>query len=240
MFYLDKTVSFSETAPDRMIRITEMIDYFQDVCTRQSEEAGVGLMALRKLGYGWVVSSWQIVVNRYPLLDEKVRVGTAPYQFKGVMGLRNFRMETPNGELLAYANSTWSFIDIEKMTLARIVPEVVNAYELDERMDMDYAPRKIHIPESLAVSEPIEVKYHHLDSNGHVNNGQYVSMAEDLLPEGRRAAQIRVEYRASAHLGDIIMPYVSADSVEGKHTVVLADADMNPYVITEFSGNICG
>ncbi len=240
MFYLNKTVSFSETAPDRMIRVTEMIDYFQDACTRQSEEAGVGLTALRGLGYGWVVSSWQIVVNRYPLLDEKVRVGTAPYQFKGVMGLRNFRMETTDGELLAYANSTWSFIDIEKMTLARIVPEVVNAYELDERMDMDYAPRKIRIPDSLAVSEPIEVKYHHLDSNGHVNNGQYVSMAEDLIPEGRRSAQIRVEYRASAHLGDIIMPYISEDPAEGLHTVVLADTEMNPYVITEFKGNTCG
>lgn len=238
MFYLDKTVSFSETAPDRMIRITEMIDYYQDACTRQSEEAGVGLQELRRRGFAWVVSSWQIVVNRYPSLEEKVRVGTAPYQFKGVMGLRNFRMETLDGEVLSYANSVWSFIDAEKLTLARVIPEVSAAYDLEEKMDMDYAPRKIHIPESLAAREPIEVKYHHLDSNGHVNNGQYVSMAEDLVSAGRRSGQIRVEYRASAHLGDIIMPYVYEDSTQGMYTVVLSDTEMNPYVIVEFTN--CG
>ena len=32
-------------------------------------------------------------------LGEKVRVGTAPYEFKGVMGMRNFVLETPDGEL---------------------------------------------------------------------------------------------------------------------------------------------
>lgn len=240
MYYLDKTVSFSETAPDCKIRITELIDYYQDACTRQSADAGVGLDVLRRQGYGWVVSSWQIVVNRYPSLDEKVRVGTAPYQFKGVMGMRNFRLETYDGEVLSYANSIWSFIDIEKLTLARVTPEVANAYELEEKLDMDYAPRKIRIPESLAALEPIEVKYHHLDSNGHVNNGQYISMAEDLVPAGRRAGQIRVEYRASAHMGDIIMPYLHEDPAEDLYTVILSDTDMNPYVIVEFSGTACG
>ena len=235
MYYLDKTVSFSETAPDSKIRITEMIDYYQDACTAQSAEAGVGMEVLRRQGFGWVVSSWQIVVNRYPELDERVRVGTAPYQFKGVMGLRNFRMETEDGEILSYANSIWSFINTEKQTLARVTPEVADAYELEEKIDMDYAPRKIRIPETLAAREPIEVRYHHLDSNGHVNNAQYISMAEDLIPEGRRAGQIRVEYRASALPGDVIMPYVHEDPMEGMYTAVLADTDMNPYVIVEFS-----
>ena len=60
-------------------------------------------------------------------------------------------------------------------------------------------------------------------------------MAEDLVSEGRRAAQIRVEYRASAHIGDIIMPYVCEDPTENLYTVVLTDADMKPYAIVEFN-----
>ncbi|MCR5594451.1 MAG: acyl-[acyl-carrier-protein] thioesterase [Lachnospiraceae bacterium] len=235
MYYIDRTVTFSETGPDEMLKTTNLIDYYQDVCTMQSEELGVGMYDLRKMGYGWVVSSWQIVVNRYPKLEEKIRIGTAPYEFKGVMGMRNFKLETMDGEILSYANSIWSFVDTEKFNLARVPKEVIEAYDLGIKIDMDYAPRKIHIPEELAALSPIEVRYHNLDSNGHVNNAQYVSMAEDLIPEVRRSKQIRVEYRASAKAGNIIMPYINSNVAEGRHTVVLSDREMNPYVIVEFT-----
>ena len=72
MFYINKTVAFSESAPDGKIKITDMMDYFQDVCTFQSEELGIGLEALKARGFGWVASSWQIVVNRYPDLIKKI------------------------------------------------------------------------------------------------------------------------------------------------------------------------
>ena len=238
MFCMNRTVSFSETAPDGLLRISDLTDYYQDVCTVQSAERGVGLEALRRRGAGWVVSSWQIIVNRYPALDEKVKVGTAPYEFKGAMGKRNFILESDKGEILSYANSIWTYLDLERMAPARIAPEVIQAYEQSEPLDMEYAPRRIAVPESLAALAPVEVKYHHLDSNGHVNNAQYIAMAEDLVPEGRRAAQIRIEYRASAVDGDIIMPYVSRDEERGLYTAVLADAGMNPYVIVEFKKEI--
>ncbi|MCR5511058.1 MAG: acyl-[acyl-carrier-protein] thioesterase [Lachnospiraceae bacterium] len=235
MFYINKTIAFSEVAPDGMIKITDMTDYFQDVCTFQSDELGVGMDPLRERGFGWVASSWQIVVNRYPRLGEKVRVGTAPYEFKGVMGMRNFVLESPDGELLACANSIWSFVDIANMTLTRIPADISGAYAPEEKIDMEYAPRKIKIPEELAALQPIEVSYHNLDSNDHVNNAQYISMAEDLVESGRRARQIRVEYRASARRGDIIMPYVNENDRDDIITVVLSDRDTNPYVLVEFT-----
>ena len=235
MFYINKTVAFSEVGPDSKIKITDLTDYFQDVCTFQSDKLGVGMDPLKERGFGWVASSWQIVVSRYPRLGEKVRVGTAPYEFKGVMGMRNFVLETEDGERMAVANSIWSFVDIANMTLARIPADIAGAYDPEEKIDMDYAPRKIKIPEELAALTPIEVKYHNLDSNDHVNNAQYISMAEDLAEAGRRARQIRVEYRASARRGDIIMPYVNENYTDGIITVVLSDQDMNPYVLVEFT-----
>ena len=233
MYQIKRKIAFSETAPDKKIRITELMDHYQDVCTAQSEELGVGMNDLLARGYGWVASSWQIVVNRYPELGEEVIVGTGPYEFKAAMGMRAFRMETADGEVLSYANSIWSFLDVEKMTLSRIPADISGAYTLIDKPEMDYAPRKISIPEELAAREPIAVSYHHLDSNGHVNNAQYISMVEDMLPEGRRPRQIRVEYRASARMGDLIMPYVCENPADDLYTVVLADTDMNPYVIVE-------
>ena len=258
MYYIDRTVAFSEIGPDNKIKITNLIDYYQDVCTFQSTDLGVGTQYLKEHGIGWVATSWQVVVNRYPSLDEKIRIGTAPYGFKGAMGLRNFIMETADGEVLSVANSIWSMVSRKTGTLVRVDAETMGAYTLEPKLDMEYAPRKIAIPSELAACAPLKVEYHHLDFNNHVNNAQYISMAEDLVPEGRRAKQIRVEYRASAHADDVIMPYVGHsvadagapdDSPEGVlllgaveessgttdiYTVVLADAEMKPYVIVEF------
>ena len=47
---------------------------------------------------------------------------------------------------------------------------------------MEYAPRKIKLPEKWQEREPFTVQKHHLDTNHHVNNCQYVSMAQDYLP----------------------------------------------------------
>ena len=275
MYYIDRTVAFSETGPDNKIKITNLIDYYQDVCTFQSADLGVGTEYLKEHGIGWVATSWQIVVNRYPSLDEKIRIGTAPYGFKGAMGLRNFIMETTDGEVLSVVNSIWSMVSRETGTLVRVDVDTIGAYTLEPKLDMEYAPRKIAIPSELASCAPLKVEYHHLDFNNHVNNAQYISMAEDLIPEGRRARQIRVEYRASAHADDVIMPYVghsvvnagasdnnslagillsggdapsasssvtspeaaSSEASSGAvvYTVVLADAEMKPYVIVEFT-----
>ena len=49
-----------------------------------------------------MLSAWQICVNRYPHLSERIVIGTAPYDFKGFIGYRNFVMKTKEGEVLSY------------------------------------------------------------------------------------------------------------------------------------------
>ena len=50
------------------------------------------------------------------------------------------------------------------------------------------------------------VQEYHLDTNHHVNNGQYVRMATAYLPETFAIRELRVEYRSQAMLGDTIRP----------------------------------
>ena len=58
----------------------------------------------------WVLSAWQVIVKRYPKLGENIKVTTIPYGFRGFIGMRNFILETADGERLAWANSYWSFL----------------------------------------------------------------------------------------------------------------------------------
>ena len=226
-------VRYSEIGENGCLTLPGIQDYYQDCCTFQSEEIGQGMAELEKRQRAWVLSSWQIVVNRYPKLGETIIASTAPYGFKGFLGLRNFTLKTESGELLSYANSIWTNIDTGTGLPARLTEEDTRGYVLDEKLEMDYASRKIALPEGMVKGEPFAIQKHHLDTHHHVNNCQYIRMAADYLPEGFVIYQMRAEYKKQALLGDVFYPTVKTE--DKKVTVALSTETGEPYAIVEFT-----
>jgi len=56
---------------------------------------------LKEHAQAWFLASWQIVVERLPVLGEKITVKTWPYNFKGFYGYRNFTIEDAEGKICA-------------------------------------------------------------------------------------------------------------------------------------------
>ena len=227
-------VRYSEIGEDGCLTLPGIQNYYQDCCTFQSENIGQGMKALEERQRAWVLSSWQIVVNRYPKLGEKVKIVTLPYELKVFLGYRNFAMLDEQGEYLAKANSLWSLLDVGTGKPVMVNEAMHKGYEIDEKLDMEYAPRKIAVPEGGELLEPIVVKKHHLDTNHHVNNGQYVNIAMEYLPDDFVIRQMRAEYKKQAFLDDVLHPYVV--STENDYVICLQDEAGKPYVSVEFQG----
>ena len=96
IYSFDTRIRFSEIDENGFLRFDNFINYFQDCSTFQSEDLGLGVEYLRKMERVWVVSFWQVDINKYPRLGDKVTVGTFAYDFKSFLGYRNFfmRMKT--------------------------------------------------------------------------------------------------------------------------------------------------
>ena len=231
MYTFESRVRYSEVGEDGRMTLQSLLDYFQECSTFHSEDIGLGVDYFRQIHQVWLLSAWQICVNRYPKVYEQIVIGTAPYDFRGFIGCRNFEMKTKEGEVLAYANSIWSLMDTEKMVPVKPNEKMLAGYVLEEKYPMAYAPRKIAVPKDGAEEEPFTVKPHHLDTNHHVNNGQYVRMAMDYVQEKFEVRQLRVEYKMQALLGDIIYPVVCGG--EGTYVVSLNNEDGKPYCIVE-------
>lgn len=231
-YRFESRIRYSEIGENGCLTLPALLDYFQDCGTFQSEDIGQGMEVLKKRNRAWILAAWQIVVSRYPKLGEEVVTVTAPYDFHSVMGMRNYYMETKEGERLAWANTFWTNFDTRAQMPARITEEDIKGYDLDEKLDMEYAPRKIRLPEQWVPKEAFVVQKHHLDTNHHVNNGQYIRMAEDYLPDGFAVHQMRAEYKAQARLHDEIRPSVSVQ--KDQVTVLLKDRENKPYAIVEF------
>ena len=63
---------------------------------------------------------------------------------------------------------------------------------MEEPYPMEYASRKVAMPQEGIKGIPVKVRKYHIDTNHHVNNCQYVQMAVELLEENGVETDFRV------------------------------------------------
>lgn len=235
MYEYSIRIGFSECDINKRLTVMSLIDAFQDCSTFQSEDVGAGFDVLEKMNLVWVINYWELQITDLPHLCDRVTVGTFPYSFRSCFGLRNFYLKDEAGEFLVKANSMWTLIDSVNVRPAKAPDFVRDAYEIGEKLDMPYSSRKVLIPEGDCVSvhekEPVEIQAHHLDSNHHMNNGQYVKLAMSQIGD-KDITSLRIDYRRQAMLGDTIYPVVYEN---GNETVVaLYDEKKSPFSVSQY------
>lgn len=236
MYTFGSRVRYSETDEYGKLPLTGIMNYLQDCSTFQSEDNGLGVAYFIDRHKAWWLSSWQIVVDRYPTLGEKIIISTWPYDFKGFYGYRNFTVCDQEGNYLVRANSVWFLFDTDKGRPAKIEADDIRGYGTtwEKPLDMEYAPRRIEVPDQYEASAPVTVGKHHIDTNHHVNNSKYVEIAREVLPDGMEVSELRVEYKKAAVFGDAVYPRVS--KTEEGYVVSLCDEQGAAYAVIWLRG----
>lgn len=232
MYSFESRIRYSELAENGCLSLDGLINYMQDCASFESEELGVGMEHLYQKNRTWVLNFWQIVIQRYPKMGEKITIGTQAYGCEKMFGYRNFMLIDAQGEYIAKANSVWILMDQQKGRPVIVKPEEAAVYGTAEPIPMDYAPRKIAIPEGGVPQNSFCVQEYHLDTNHHVNNGQYVRMASAFLPKGQMIRELRAEYKKQAVLGDEMFPVLY--EVPQGFLVALNDENGKAYAVIEF------
>lgn len=235
MYEMKRQVTYSQVGQNLKTDMGMIVHFLQDCALFHSESIGKGLVEVEQTHHAWFLSSWQIEIGRYPEYKEEIRVRTWAHDFKGLYGYRNFDILDAQGNEIVRANSIWVFMDLLTGHPCKPTAEDICGYDMEPALDMDYAPRKIRIldgqeEDGAGTKEPIVVKRSFLDSNGHVNNGRYVTEAMEYLAD-KPVRAMRVDYRKAAKLGDILYP--SVQSSEEIRQVIFKDAEGAPFVIIE-------
>lgn len=231
-YSFSSAVRYSECDEHAQLSIPAMINYLQDCSTFQSEELGHGVDYLAEHHFAWIIAAWDIEVLRLPRFTEPIVTTTWCYGISATNASRFFTMATPDGEQLVRANSLWLVFDTDRLRPIRI-PEGEKVYlSDDELLDMPPIKRKIRLTGEGTELSPIVVSEQHLDTNHHVNNGQYVAFADRIVrqqDDGFVTQRINVQYKSMARLGDVIVPRLHV--VEGGYAVDLADKDGTTFAI---------
>lgn len=233
MYAFDSRVRYSECDETGTLSIVSIIDYLQDCSTFQGAELGRSFRETMDDGFAWLIAAWQIEVSRLPRFFEPIRVCTWCYGFERSLAYRNFLMETADGETLVRADSIWFPYAMETGRILRI-PESEQVYiQGDERLDMPKTNRKVKAQGPFVEAGAIAVSEQLIDTNGHVNNAQYVALAIDALEELGEAfepSRICVQYKAQARLGDTIIPHVHGDG-EARVVDLAGEGDISYAVV---------
>lgn len=232
MYSFKSRVRFSETDTDKRLSISGLMNYLQDCSIFQSEDVGAGFSYMDKTKKSWLLSAWNVEVVRRPEVAEEITIGTWPYEFKGIYGLRNFAIFDKEGNYLVKADSCWFLTSMETGRPVRPTAEDIAPYPVVEpRLEMEDLPRKIALPDGLQEVGRVTVMRHHLDINNHVNNAQYVDIACEVVPVEREICGIRAEYKRAAVFGDVVVMMCAEH--DGTYSVSLCAEDGSIYANVE-------
>ena len=232
MYIFDSRIRYSETDYNGKLKLSSLVDYFQDCSTFHSKEENLGIEKELENKRAWVITYWQIEIERYADLYEEITIGTFPTKFKGFLGHRNFFMKDKDDCMIAKASSIWVYMDTEKKRPIRIPDEELEKYKGESLFEMEDRGRKVQRGLSPMAKEPFIVRREHIDRNEHVNNCRYIEMASEYIKKDAKVKKLCVEYTNQARYKDMIYPYVSEE--EDRTVVELSDKDNNPYAVIEF------
>lgn len=236
MFSYQDKVRYSEVDKFGKLSVQGLVNHLQNCSTMHSESLGMGVEYLHRRKRAWVLNSWQIDFLEEIKLEDEIQVATWACGNKGIYGERNFYVTSPDGKPLIKTNSLWIYVNTETGMPERVLPEEIEPYGKEPKLEMEYLSRKIKVEGEGVAQEPFAVRKYHIDTNGHVNNSWYLQFAMEYLPddfdtEGKTIKRLRAEYKNSAVYGNTIYPMVYQQ--ENNVTVSLNDVEGKAYCVVQ-------
>lgn len=206
-----------EVDPDKNVTPINILKLMQEASMTNAKELRVSVWELEKENLAWVLIRKSLHVQSYPLLGQKVKVVTYPSSFDRFLAYRDYKMYAENGDLLAYASSTWTLMNTITRRMAKISAELMELKVSAEEKILEPPKSKIPPILDLQYAEKIKIKKYDIDWNGHVNNIQYVKYILENIPqrfiEGSTLKAINFQIKAECYLGEeIVSEYQKSDN----------------------------
>ncbi len=188
------------------IRISAILDYFQELAGIHANKIGVGFNAMVENKIFWVLIRSRFEIYKQPLPNQQIKVTTWPKQKGKIDFDRDYEILSLDGELMVKASSKWVTIDMDTRRIVR--SDKIN-YIGDhlEKSNFDSLD-KLHI--EYANKETKEMTYivsnSDIDHNRHMNNAKYGDLILNMVtyPANFVIKSFQMEHIKEAKLNDII------------------------------------
>lgn len=237
MYTIERTIGNSHIGADGTIKISSVVDMFQDCCGFQLDECPVTQEFYQRCNATTFLLFRQLDFVKEVRYGQRVIIGTQVFQMKGTYGLRNTIIYDLTGQVLIAGYGGGATVNINTGKPEAMPKDLLAKYPLDNKYEgMEYLPRKISLPKDKEpeIFDEIPVHKYHIDFNRHMNNARYLDVAEEYLPEEFEISRCRIAYKQAAKYGDMMLPVRYTDD-NGNIIISLQDKTREPYVNIEYT-----
>ena len=202
--------------------LSALVTFFQDIAIEHSDSAGYTIEKLLSEKLGWVITNYHIMIERWPVYGEKIKLNTWSSSIKHYQAERCFEIIDEKGDIIIKASSRWILMNLEKRTPEAIPKDLYEAYHTGTAPVIENEKYKMERKRDNFVFESaVTVLRSQTDSNGHTNNTQYVSWAMDSVPDeiynDLKCCDFKIVFRKESVRGaEIILKTYEEVSEEGK------------------------
>ena len=207
MYERELMVLPSDASCRGQIKLHSLMDYLQDTASLAVADLEGTSSDLMARGYAWILTRYEVdIIGPLPSLDERFIVRTFHDPNHGYGTLRVFEVNAPDGTPLAWAKTSWLLLDL---AAGRPVRPAIHIPEITLRdtapIDPDFRDIPGFPPGVEVKDMPCPIRFHDLDSNGHVNHAVYFEWVFEAAPIDRMVCDIReisASFRSGAQLGE--------------------------------------
>ncbi|QBO36572.1 acyl-ACP thioesterase [Periweissella cryptocerci] len=180
----------------------------------QSETLGVGNAEIHAQNIGWVILQYNIDITRRPSVGEQIVIKTQADHYNPYFAVRNFWLETSQGEKLVDIRAIFTMIDMEARKMVRIPQVMMEAYQADKVKKIERIPNPMQLAETElpeVMHNFYHVRFFDIDHNHHVNNAHYFTWMQDPLGAEfltqNEVVNINIKYESEIRYGSEINSY---------------------------------
>ena len=220
---------YTDVGSDNKLTLKALVATLQQAAISHSEQVGYGVSTIHQTHLAWLLLDWKVQVISYPHSNETLTVKTWPRVFDKLYSYRDFEVFDENNNLVAIASSKWFAIDTETKKIRKLTPEITEAYgePVTKCVFENAFEEKIKVPENLKLNFNYQIQRRDIDTNGHVNNLNYIDFALETLDEeiynNNTFNNLEVIYKKEIKLYEKINCYYSFEN--NKHVVAIKSED---------------
>lgn len=234
MFEVDRRIYCSQIGEGDIMRNSGLVDLLQDVSNLHLVTHPVLSPFFEETGSVMFLTNRQVDIIRRPVYGERVQTKTWTYELNRMYGFRNTVIVGEDGEMCVKSIAGGAFMDLKNGRPMRASADLIAQVKIHEKLDMEYLPRKIAVPDKApAETMRLTVRHSDIDMNMHVNNAKYLDLADELVEDSSRAKRLRVEYKVPLKRGDAVFGDVYP--TESGFIVCLRDENGKIYCTVEYT-----
>ena len=194
--------------------------FLQEIAADHAEALGFGYTGMTELGVFWVLARMRLKILRQPRVEENLKLETWPGNFRRLFAARHFRFTDAEGESVAVASSQWMILSLENQRPQRV--EIIS----DRCPDTSDLPAYFDFSARLAAVPPegeaqvFPVRFSMEDINGHLNNAEYMELAQDaaeqLLGRPMDFDELEVVYHSAVRAPETLALHTAPDGNGGQ------------------------